>query len=255
MAEKLAIDGGQAVCTEKFPPWPWFTDEIVQAAMEPLKTGRVNYWTGELGMKFEQAFADWNGAKFGISTSNGTSALHIGAGRAWNRAGRRGDRAVVHVHRDVVCSVPGGRGAGVRGCREARAHDTGFGHRGQGVGQDTRDHPRAPLRRSLRYGRDSGRGTQALAEDRRGLRAGARRDATRARRSAPSATWARSASASRRRSPRAAREDASSQTTKMSRGTAGRSETTATTWPSGSGCSNSKRSCHTFTTASGSTSE
>lgn len=76
-AEKLAIDGGTPVSTEKFPPWPWFTDEIIQAAMEPLKTGKVNYWTGELGFKFEQAFADWNGAKFGISTSSGTAALHV----------------------------------------------------------------------------------------------------------------------------------------------------------------------------------
>jgi len=77
MADKLAIDGGKPVCEEKFPPWPWFTDEIISAAMEPLKTGRINYWTGELGMRFEQAFADWNGAEFGISTSNGTSALHV----------------------------------------------------------------------------------------------------------------------------------------------------------------------------------
>ena len=77
MANELAIDGGRPVCEEQFPPWPWFSDEIVAAAMEPLKTGKVNYWTGELGMKFEQAFADWNGAKYGISTCNGTAALHV----------------------------------------------------------------------------------------------------------------------------------------------------------------------------------
>ena len=76
MQEKLAIDGGMPVNVESFPPWPSFTDEIIQAAMEPLKSGRINYWTGELGMKFEQAFADWNGAEFGISTCNGTAALH-----------------------------------------------------------------------------------------------------------------------------------------------------------------------------------
>lgn len=75
--EKLAVEGGSPVATEKFPPWPWFTEEIIQAATEPLKTGRVNYWTGELGMRFEQKFAEWCGARFGISTTNGTSALHV----------------------------------------------------------------------------------------------------------------------------------------------------------------------------------
>jgi len=75
--DKLAINGGTPVSTESFPPWPWFNEEIIQAAMEPLRSGRVNYWTGELGMKFEQAFAEWCGAKYGISTSSGTSALHV----------------------------------------------------------------------------------------------------------------------------------------------------------------------------------
>lgn len=74
--EQLAVNGGSPVCTEPFPPWPWYTEEIVAAAMEPLRSGRINYWTGELGTKFEQAFADWNGARFGISVCNGTAALH-----------------------------------------------------------------------------------------------------------------------------------------------------------------------------------
>jgi dTDP-4-amino-4,6-dideoxygalactose transaminase len=75
---KLALEGGSPVATEPFPGWPSFTPEIIEAAMQPLKSGKVNYWTGTLGMKFEQKFAEWNGAKFGISTSSGTSALHVG---------------------------------------------------------------------------------------------------------------------------------------------------------------------------------
>jgi len=74
---ELAINGGKPVNTEQFPPWPYFTDDTISAAMEPLKSGKVNYWTGELGMKFEQSFAEWCGAKFGISTCNGTAALHV----------------------------------------------------------------------------------------------------------------------------------------------------------------------------------
>ncbi|MBU0610332.1 MAG: DegT/DnrJ/EryC1/StrS family aminotransferase, partial [Armatimonadetes bacterium] len=76
MSDQPAIEGGSPLRTEPFPPWPYFQPEMIDAAMEPLKTGRVNYWTGDIGMKFEQAFADWAGAKFGVSTSNGTSALH-----------------------------------------------------------------------------------------------------------------------------------------------------------------------------------
>jgi len=77
MTEKLAIEGGEPVCKEPFPPWPYFTEEMIQAAMEPLRTGKVNYWTGRLGMEFEQKFAEWVGVKYGISTTSGTSALHV----------------------------------------------------------------------------------------------------------------------------------------------------------------------------------
>lgn len=75
--EGLAVRGGAPVTTERFPSWPWLPEETVQAALEPLRSGRINYWTGENGMKFEQAFADWCGAKYGISTTNGTAALHV----------------------------------------------------------------------------------------------------------------------------------------------------------------------------------
>lgn len=48
--------------------------------MEPLRSGKCNYWTGPLGMEFEQKFAEWCGAKYGISTCNGTAALHTALG-------------------------------------------------------------------------------------------------------------------------------------------------------------------------------
>ncbi|HHW09377.1 MAG TPA: DegT/DnrJ/EryC1/StrS family aminotransferase [Firmicutes bacterium] len=79
MAQKnnqLAINGGTPVTKEPFPMWPQFTEQTIQAATEPLRTGKVNYWTGTYGVEFEQKFAAWNGVRFGISTSNGTSALH-----------------------------------------------------------------------------------------------------------------------------------------------------------------------------------
>lgn len=76
MADKLAIDGGTPVSGKPFPMWPQFDPKCFDAVTAILKSGKVNYWTGPVGMQFEQAWADWCGAKYGISTSNGTSALH-----------------------------------------------------------------------------------------------------------------------------------------------------------------------------------
>jgi dTDP-4-amino-4,6-dideoxygalactose transaminase len=60
------------------PAWPAFDERTIEAAMEPLKTGRVNYWTGDRGVEFEKRFHGGleNGSRFAISTTNGTSALH-----------------------------------------------------------------------------------------------------------------------------------------------------------------------------------
>jgi len=74
--QHLAIDGGTPLNTEPFPGWPSFEESTVLKAMEPLRSGKVNYWTGDVGMRFEAAWAAWNGARFGITTTNGTSALH-----------------------------------------------------------------------------------------------------------------------------------------------------------------------------------
>jgi len=47
----------------------------------PLKSGKCSYWTGRLGIEFEQKFAEWCGAKYGTITSSGTTtALHTALG-------------------------------------------------------------------------------------------------------------------------------------------------------------------------------
>ncbi|MCC6445824.1 MAG: DegT/DnrJ/EryC1/StrS family aminotransferase [Armatimonadetes bacterium] len=75
-SSKLAIEGGSPVIQGPLPGWPWFDEEAIRTAVEPLKTGKVNYWTGDIGRQFEDAWADWNGVKYAITTTNGTSALH-----------------------------------------------------------------------------------------------------------------------------------------------------------------------------------
>jgi dTDP-4-amino-4,6-dideoxygalactose transaminase len=75
--ERLAIDGGRPTVQDKLPPWPAFDAKAIQAVDEVLRSGKVNYWTGRKGMEFEKRFAAWQGSRFAISTTNGTSALHV----------------------------------------------------------------------------------------------------------------------------------------------------------------------------------
>ncbi|MEI6157508.1 MAG: DegT/DnrJ/EryC1/StrS family aminotransferase [Atribacterota bacterium] len=76
MSAQLAKFGGEPVFKEKFPTWPSFSEKTRKEALAPLETGLVNYWTGHKGVEFEEKWAEYCGCKFGISTSNGTSALH-----------------------------------------------------------------------------------------------------------------------------------------------------------------------------------
>src|SRR5512143_2120801 len=77
MASTLAIDGGPKAVTNKLTGWPRFDEKAIKAVEEVLRSGKVNYWTGPKGMEFEKKFAAWQGSKFAISTSSGTSALHV----------------------------------------------------------------------------------------------------------------------------------------------------------------------------------
>lgn len=60
-----------------FPMWPQFARETFDDILEPLRSGKVNYWTGKKGMEFETKWAEWIGARFAISCTNGTAALHV----------------------------------------------------------------------------------------------------------------------------------------------------------------------------------
>ena len=74
---QLAIDGGPKAVTNKLVGWPKFDEATIQAVEAVLRSGKVNYWTGQKGMEFEKKFAAWQGSKFGISVATGTAALHV----------------------------------------------------------------------------------------------------------------------------------------------------------------------------------
>lgn len=74
---KLALEGGERAVRDPLPSWPSFDENAIGSVERVLRSGKVNYWTGRAGMEFEKRFADWQGSKFAISTTNGTSALHV----------------------------------------------------------------------------------------------------------------------------------------------------------------------------------
>ena len=80
---QLAIFGGEPVVTEKSPPWPYFTDEEIEAVRQGMLRSRRD-WTwactaagGELTDRLERRFAESVGRNFAVSTSGGGPALHI----------------------------------------------------------------------------------------------------------------------------------------------------------------------------------
>ena len=78
MATRLALDGASPVRSRPFAPWPHFAEDEIEAALRVLRSGQVNYWTGEEGRAFEQEFAAFAGCRHGLALANGTVALELG---------------------------------------------------------------------------------------------------------------------------------------------------------------------------------
>jgi dTDP-4-amino-4,6-dideoxygalactose transaminase len=76
MHTDLAINGGPKAVRNTLVGWPHFDDNAINAVVDVLKSGKVNYWTGPKGMEFEKRFADWQGSRYAISVATGTAALH-----------------------------------------------------------------------------------------------------------------------------------------------------------------------------------
>lgn len=77
LTSTLAIDGGEPLRSMPFAPWPWFDEEAIEAAMRVLRSGKVNYWTGEEGRQFETEYAASIGCKHAVAVANGTVALEL----------------------------------------------------------------------------------------------------------------------------------------------------------------------------------
>ena len=49
------------ICAIRVGAWPFFADDEIEAAVQVLRSGKVNYWTGEEGRLFEKEFAAFVG--------------------------------------------------------------------------------------------------------------------------------------------------------------------------------------------------
>ncbi|HJV35986.1 DegT/DnrJ/EryC1/StrS family aminotransferase, partial [Geomonas sp.] len=77
ISQKLAVDGGEPVRTSPFAPWPAFDADELAGVTETLRSGKVNYWTGNQGREFEREFAAFTGCSHAIALANGTVALEL----------------------------------------------------------------------------------------------------------------------------------------------------------------------------------
>jgi perosamine synthetase len=75
-----ALLGGPPVRTRPFPGWPVFDATEERALLEVLRSGKWFRGYGNTVERFEQAFAELNGAKFCLATASGTAALTTALG-------------------------------------------------------------------------------------------------------------------------------------------------------------------------------
>ena len=73
--EPLAIDGGEPVRVIPPPRWPNYAADEIAAAVETLRSGNVNQWTGHRVRAFELAFAEMHEKPHAVALANGSLAL------------------------------------------------------------------------------------------------------------------------------------------------------------------------------------
>lgn len=74
---QLAIIGGKPTRSKAFPKWPKWDEQEIEAVTEVVKSGQWGRRHGSKVKRFEEAFASYHGARYGICVNSGTSALRL----------------------------------------------------------------------------------------------------------------------------------------------------------------------------------
>lgn len=85
----------------EFGPWPHFSQDEIEAVERVLRSGKVNYWTGEEGRLFEKEFAQTAGCQYAVAVANGTNALEL----ALKAAGVGSGDEVITTSRTFIASA------------------------------------------------------------------------------------------------------------------------------------------------------
>jgi dTDP-4-amino-4,6-dideoxygalactose transaminase len=72
----LALLGGTPACQQPWPTWPIFDDAERTQLSDVLESGK--WWFGEKVQAFEAAYAAFQGARYAVSCTNGTTAIEMG---------------------------------------------------------------------------------------------------------------------------------------------------------------------------------
>ena len=72
---ELALLGGAPACDFEWPSWPQHDAAEEAALMDVLRSGK--WWFGERVKQFETEYAQFQGAKYAVSCTNGTTAIEM----------------------------------------------------------------------------------------------------------------------------------------------------------------------------------
>ena len=87
--------------TAPFTPWPFYAEDEIEAVARVLRSGKVNYWTGQEGHHFEEEYAIAAGCKYAVALANGTVALDA----IWKAIDiRPADEVIVTPRTFVACA-------------------------------------------------------------------------------------------------------------------------------------------------------
>jgi dTDP-4-amino-4,6-dideoxygalactose transaminase len=75
-SDRLALNGGEPACNFAWPLWPIHDQTEEAQLLEVLRSGK--WWYGEKVSRFEREFAAFQGAAYGVTCTNGTTAIEMG---------------------------------------------------------------------------------------------------------------------------------------------------------------------------------
>ncbi|MEW6749432.1 MAG: DegT/DnrJ/EryC1/StrS family aminotransferase [Candidatus Latescibacterota bacterium] len=78
--DRLAIHGGEPYRKRPFPPRTPFGEEEVELVTQAIRSQNLFRWGGRMVDAFEQRFAALYGARFAVTATSGTAAIHLAVG-------------------------------------------------------------------------------------------------------------------------------------------------------------------------------